>query len=202
MSHIHKFFDFSSVLQKLFELDDIQNTSTTSDLFRNVFPMELTAKEKKVYSALVEHPTATTQQIGELVELSRHTVARMKKQFFEDGLLQVLILPNLKTLGVDILTFYHISFNPNKAPSAHELSQLNSPSTVFFASRKFEAVLLSAYPTYQDYKEDEMNKIRFLKENNLFSNPPFISTYMFERMELIKEFDFAPLVRKILGVDL
>jgi hypothetical protein len=47
-----------------------------------------------------------------------------------------------------------------------------------------------------------MNKIRFLKENNLFSNPPFISTYMFERMELIKEFDFAPLVRKILGVGL
>jgi len=101
---------------------------------------------------------------------------------------------------VDILTFYHISFNPNKAPSTHELSLLNSPSTVFFASRKFETVLLSAYPTYQEYKEDEMNKIRFLKENNLFSHPPFISTYMFERMELIKEFDFAPLVRKILGV--
>ncbi|MCX6663075.1 MAG: hypothetical protein NTZ75_02380 [Euryarchaeota archaeon] len=198
-SHIHKFFDFSSVLQKLFELDDIQKISTTSDLFRNVTTIELTAKEKKVYSALVEHPTATTQQIGNLVGLSRHTVARMKKQFFEDGLLQVLILPNLKTLGVDILTFYHISFNPNKAPSAHDLSLLNSPSTVFFASRKFEAVLLSAYPTYQDYKEDEMNKIRFLKENNLFSHPPFISTYMFERMELIKEFDFAPLVRKILG---
>jgi DNA-binding MarR family transcriptional regulator len=199
-SHIHKFFDFSSVLQKLFELNDIQKTSTTSDLFRNVSMIELTAKEKKVYSALVEHPTATTQQIGDLVGLSRHTVARMKKQFFEDGLLQVLILPNLKILGVDILTFYHISFNPNKAPSTHELSLLNSPSTVFFASRKFETVLLSAYPTYQEYKEDEMNKIRFLKENNLFSHPPFISTYMFEGMELIKEFDFAPLVRKILGV--
>jgi hypothetical protein len=198
-SHIHKFFDFSSFLQNIFKLDDVQKTTTTTDLFRNTTTVDLTAKEKKVYSTLVQHPTATTQQIGDLVSLSRHTVARMKKQFFDQGLLQLLILPNLKTIGVEILSFYHISFNPNKAPSTHDLSTLNSPSTIFFASRKFEAVLLSAYQTFQDYKEDEMNKIRYLKENNLFSHPPFISTYMFGRMEVIKEFDFPPLVNKILG---
>jgi len=198
-SHIHRFFDFSAFFQDLFGLDDIEKISTIPDLFRNVTTVTLTLKEKQVYCALVEHPAATTQQIGNLVNLSRHTVARMKKKFFEDGLLQMLILPNLKTLGIEILTFYHISFNLNKAPSSHDLLFLNSPSTIFFASRKFEAVLLSAYQTYQDYKEDEMNKIRFLKENNLFSHPPFISTYMLERMEVIKEFDFSPLVNKILG---
>ena len=197
-SHIHKFFDFSSFLQHIFQLDDTKNTSVTPDYFRNTTLVELTAKEKKVYSALVQHPTATTQTIGDFVDLSRHTVARMKKKFFDDGLLQMLIIPNLKKLGVEILTFYHISFNPNKAPSADNLSFLNSPYTIFYASRKFEAVLLSAYRTYQDYKEDEMNKIRFLKENNLFSHPPFVSTYMLERMEVIKEFNFPPLVNKIL----
>jgi DNA-binding MarR family transcriptional regulator len=199
-SHIHRFFDFSCVLEKLFGLHEKSGTVQGSELFRNMNPVEFTEKERKVYSALVEYPTGTTQQIGELVGLSRHTVARMKKKFFDAGLLQLFTLPNLKKLGVDILTFYHISFNPHNAPSTQELSVLDSASTVFFASRKFEAVLLSAYPTYQEYKEDEMNKIRFLKENNLFSHPPFVSTYMFERMELIKEFDFAPLVRKILGV--
>jgi DNA-binding Lrp family transcriptional regulator len=197
-SYIHRFFDFSTFFQDSFGLDGIQKISITSDLFRNVTTVALTPKEKKVYSALVEHPTATTQQIGDLVNLSRHTVARMKKEFFENGLLQTLIIPNLKTLGVEILTFYHIRFNLNKAPSTHDLSFLNSPSTIFFASRKFEAVILSVYETYQDYKEDEMNKIRFLKENNLFSHPPFISTYMVERMEVIKEFDFPPLINKIL----
>jgi hypothetical protein len=197
-SHIHKFFDFSSFLQNIFELNDVEKISDTPQLFRNTTEIDLTPKEKKVYNTLVEHPTATTQQIGSLVSLSRHTVARMKKQFFDQGLLQILILPDLKTIGVQILSFYHISFNPNKAPGVHDLSFLNSPSTIFFASRKFEAVLLSAYQTYQDYKEDEMNKIRYLKENNLFSHPPFISTYMFERMQVIKDFDFPPLVNKIL----
>ncbi len=198
-SHVHKFFDFSSFLHNTFHLDDGQQPSTTVELFRNTTTVDLTPKEKKVYSALVEYPIATTQQIGERVHQSRHTVARMKKKFFEEGLLQIINLPDLKTLGVEILTFYHISFNPNKAPSTQDLSILNSPSTIFFTSRKFEAVLLSAYQTYQDYKEDEMNKIRFLKENNLISHPPFISTYMFDRMQIIKEYDFSPLVRKILG---
>jgi DNA-binding MarR family transcriptional regulator len=198
-SHIHRFFDFAPILQQLFNIDDHEK-HTPTDHFSNVTLMELTSKEKKVYNALVEHPTATTQQIGDQVDLSRHTVARMKNQFFDTGLLQVLTLPDLQKLGLDILTFYHISFNPSKAPSTMELVALDSPFTIFFASRKFETVLLSAYPTYQQYKADEMNKIRYLKENNLFSLPPVISTYRFEHMVLIKEFDFAPLVRKILGL--
>lgn len=198
-SHIHRFFDFSSCLQEFFDLEEQPETSKEPQFFLNVSRAKLTPKEKKVYEAVVNHPTITTQAIGDRVNLSRHTVARMKKKFFQEGLLQILILPNLKKLGVEILAVYHISFNPNKAPSTQELVFLNSPSTIFFISRKFEAVILSVYRTYQDYKEDEMNKIRFLKENNLLSHPPFISTYMFERMEVIKEFDFSPLVHKIVG---
>lgn len=199
-SHIYRFFDFAPILQQLFSIKDNYENHSPNDLFSDVTPMDLTIKEKKVYSTLVEHPTATTQQIGDQVGLSRHTVARMKNQFFDNGLLKLLTLPDLQKLGLDILTFYHISFNPNKAPNTTELSALDSPYTIFFAIRKFETVLLSAYPTYQQYKADEMNKIRYLKENNLFSLPPFISTYRFGHMALIKEFDFAPLVRKTLGL--
>jgi DNA-binding MarR family transcriptional regulator len=198
-SHIHRFFDFSTFFQHLFNLPDNPTSPSTPELFRTLSTTDFSPKEKKVYSALVAHPTATTQQLGSLVNLSRHTVARMKKKFFEEGLLETLILPNLKKLGIEILTFTHIRFNLNKAPSTQELAILNTPSTIFFASRKFEAVLLSAYQTYQDFKEDEMNKIRYLKEHNLFSQPPFISTYTFERMQVIKDFDFSPLVRKIIG---
>jgi DNA-binding MarR family transcriptional regulator len=198
-SHMCRFFDFASILQQYFNLED-HRTGETADLFKDVTPVELSMKEKKVYSALVEHPTATTQEIGDLVDLSRHTVSRMKNEFFDNGLLQLLTLPDLQQLGFDILAFYHISFNPNKAPAASDLAYLASPSTIFFANRKFESVLLCAYPTFQEYKKDEMNKIRYLKEHNLFSQPPFVRTYMFEHMKLIKDFDFAPIVRKTLSI--
>ncbi|MBN1280269.1 MAG: hypothetical protein JXA00_01325 [Candidatus Thermoplasmatota archaeon] len=198
-SQVHRFFEFSSVLQQLFGGEQLPLLSSTTEAFGTTTTVELTSKEKKVYAALVEHPTATTQFIGDRVGLSRHTVARMKRQFFEENMLRMVTLPNLQMLGLDILTLYHFHFNPHKAPSSEELLALNSPSTVLYASRKFEAVLVSAYPTYQEYKQDEMDKIRFVKEQNLFSTPPFISAYMVDRMALIKAFDFAPLVNKILG---
>lgn len=152
-----------------------------------------------MYAAIVKHPDATTQQIGAEVGLSRHTVSRMKKQFFENDLMREIVVPDLKKLGFEILVFYHIKFNPNNAPSGKDISYLDSPSTIFLAKRKFESVIISAYPTYQEYKQDEMNKIRFLKENNLISHAPFIGTYTFEHMVVIKDFDFAPITKKTLG---
>lgn len=198
-SSIHRFFDFSAFLQNIFGLEKIRTIQSTTNLFRDVSTVELTLKEKKVYNALIKNPMKTTQQIGDLVGLSRHTVSRMKKKFYEEGLIQMLTIPNLKKLRVEILAFSLYSFNSNKAPNTQELLFLNTPSTIFFASRKFEAALLSVYQTYQDYKEDEMKKIRFLKEHNLLSASPFNSTYIIERMEVIKDFEFSPLVRKILG---
>ena len=158
----HAFF------KDLFELDDIQKTSTTSDLFRNVTTIDINTKRKKSVqrargTSNCNHTTNRRPRWTVTTYGCSHEKTILRRRITTD----CSSCPNLKTLGVEILTFYHISFNPNKAPSTHELSLLNSPSTVFFASRKFEAVLLSAYPTYQDYKEDEMNKIRFLKENNL-----------------------------------
>jgi DNA-binding MarR family transcriptional regulator len=197
-SHISRFFDYSRLLKKMFSLNE-NDLETNNGWFDSIKKAEISLKEKKVYTALVEYPNATTQKIGDKVGLSRHTVARMRNSFFKQGLLKQIAIPNLKKLGVEILTFYHIRFNPNKAPKKSDIAYLDSPYTVFLASRKFETVVISAYPTYQDYKEDEMNKIRFLKENNLIAYTPFVGTYMFENMAVIKDFDFAPITKKILA---
>jgi hypothetical protein len=197
-SHISRFFDYSRLLNKMFSLKE-NKPEIDNEWFNSTKEPDLSIKEKMVYTALVEFPNATTQNIGNKVGLSRHTVARMRNSFFKQGLLKQIALPNLKKLGVEILTFYHIRFNPNKAPKKSDIVYLDSPYTIFLASRKFETVVLSAYPKYQDYKEDEMNKIRFLKENNLIAYPPFVGTYMFEGMAIIKDFDFAPITKKILA---
>ena len=198
-SRIARFFDYSRLLHRMFSLEEEKKAGTVVKWFHDMKDVELSPKERKVYVALVEYPSATTQYIGKKMGLSRHTIARMKNHFFEEGLLKQIVLPDLRRLGVEILAFYHIKFNPHKAPSKADIDYLDSPFTVLLANRKFEAVVLSAYPTYQDYKEDEMNKIRFLKENDLIFYPPFIGTYMFEKMAVIKDFDFVSITKKILG---
>ena len=201
-SHIYRFFDFARVLKNAFQIEDKNDDKNNSEWFKEIKNFELSEKEKKVFVEIIKNPDATTKQIGELVGLSRHTISRMKTKFFENNLLKKITLPNLNKLGFEILAFYPIKFNPSNAPSKKDIDKLDTSSTVFLARRMFETVIISAYPTYQDYKEDKMNKIRYLKENDFILYTPLIGKYMFERMVVIKDFNFAPITNKTLTPDM
>lgn len=201
ISNIVRFFDFSRVLKDFFEIKDIDDENDSNDFFRDIENVILNDKEKKVYYTLINNPNATTQKIGDMVGISRHTVSRMKKSFFNNNMLKNITIPNLKKLGFEILAFYPINFNPNKYPSKDDIKFLDTSSTLFFARRKFEGVIISAYYSYQKYKEDKMHKIRFLKEKDLISETPQIGKYVFDRMTVIKDFDFYPISKKILELD-
>lgn len=198
-SNIIRFFDFARVLKHTFNInhnpDGIKNS-----WFKNVEDIELSEKEKRVFRSIVKNPEATNQSIGDMTDLSRHTVSRMRNDFFEKGLLRKIVMPSLEKLGFEILAFYHIRFSPHNHPDEKDLEFLDSPSSIFFACKKFEAVLISAYHNYQSYKEDKMNKIRFLKENDFVSETPVAGKYMYERMVVIKDFAFEPIVSKILNL--
>jgi len=200
ISKIIRFFDFSRILKEFFGIDNFNGNKSGFDWFSKVNYLNLNEKEKKVYVSLLQNPNYTTQKIGDIVDLSRHTVARIKKDFFNKNLLKKLTIPNLRKLGFEILAFYPIKFNPGKYPSEKDISMLDTNSTLFFARRKFEVVIVSAYPTYQMYKEDKMHKIRFLKENDFISFTPLIGKYVYDRISVIKDFNFAPISKKILNL--
>lgn|GEM_PF-313414 len=197
-STIHRFFDYARLLQQLFTLPLLPQPSNRP-WFSGTEPTSLSPTEQQVFLALVQYPTATTQDIGTMLAVSRHTVARMKNDFLTQGLLRPIIIPDLKKLGFELLTFTHLQFNPHKAPTDDDLTALDTPATIFLASRKFEAVRLAAYPTYQSYLEDDMTILRHLKENDLLASPPTTGAYSYDRLAFIKDFDFASLTRKILA---
>ena len=198
-SNIYRFFDYARVLKKTFKIEDKQKEKKKDySCFKKTEFVNLSKKEKKVFIELIKNPDYTTKQIGDIVSLSRHSVSRMKKRFFENDLLKRIIVPNLKKLGFEILAFYPIKFNPSNYPKENDLKFLDSSSTVFFAQRQFEAVIISVYSNYQDYKEDKMKKIRYLKENGFISHTPLIGKYIVDKMEIIKDFDFPPIVKKII----
>jgi len=196
-SYITRFFDYSRVLKNSFQLKDDKNASQYR-WFKSVRNFELSKKEKEVYIKLIKNPESSTQNIGRKVGLSRHTISRMKNKFYENDLIKNITLPNLKLLGFQIMAFYPIKFNPSKSPSKKDINKLDSDSTIFLAGKQFETVIISAYPTYQSYKEDKLSKIRYLKENDLILYTPLIGKYIFDRMIIIKDFDFASLSKKLL----
>ena len=200
ISKVYRFFDFSHLLKKSFNLDlesvdKVKDRSFTSN--KNVL---LTDREKKIFCSLIKYPEISNSNLSKKMEISRHTVSRLRRNFESDNLIRRINLPNLKKLGFEILTTYHIRFDPRNHPDMEkdETSSLLSDSTILLASRMFETFMLSVHTDFDDYNRDTTRIMQILKEKKWISNNPMIRTHSLNELVFIKDFIFAPIAEKIL----
>jgi DNA-binding MarR family transcriptional regulator len=203
ISKIYRFFDFAPLIRGSFELDLETEAEVENVEFRSNEDVVFSDTEKNVYCMLVSYPELSDSDVGRELGVSRHTVSRLRRKFEENNLMSKISLPNFVKLGFEILAFYHIRFDPRNPPNMDddEAATLMSDSTVFFASRRFEAVMISIYKNYDDYKTDMMKIMQILKENQWIAEDPIIRTYSLSSMVFIKDFKFAPIASKIVGCD-
>ena len=202
ISKIYRFFDFSPLIRSSFKLDLGKEEEISIVNFASK-EEELSDTEKNVYCMLISYPELSDSDIGRELGVSRHTVSRSRRKFEETNLMRKIILPNFVKLGFEILAFYHIQFDPRNPPDIDEddAATLITDSTIFFASRRFESVMISIYKNYDDYKRDTMKIMQILKENQWISKDPIIRTYGLNTLVSIKDFKFAPIASKIIGCD-
>jgi len=203
ISKIYRFFDFAPLLKSSLELniepdEELEKVETFSEE-----EMTFSDTEKNVYCMLIKYPDLSDSDIGSEMGVSRHTASRLRRKFESNNLIRWINLPNLKSLGFEILSFLHIQFDPRNSPDMEkdEALLLMSDSTVFMASRMFEAVMISVYSNYDDYNKDTTRIMQTLKENKWIAQNPMIRTYSLHEMIFIKDFKFAPITRKVLGCD-
>jgi len=201
ISKIYCFFDFAPLLKRCFGLELQPNELDRDVYFRKREDVSFSATEKKIYCMLIKYPHLSDTDIGIKLGVSRHNVSRLRRVFENGGLIKKINLPNLQKLGFEILTFFHIRFNPRNPPNMdkNETMFLMSESTIFMASRRFEALMLSVYAKYDDYKIDKARMMHFLKENKWIASNPTIQEYSLNKSIFIKNFNFAPITQKILG---
>jgi DNA-binding MarR family transcriptional regulator len=203
ISALYRFFDFAPLLKKSFGLSfDEEDTITNFGLIDDKHII-LSDTEKNVFCMVISYPEMSDSDIGREIGISRHTVSRLRRGFEGKNLVRNISLPNLQKLGYEILAFYHIEFDPRNPPKMenNEAALLMSDSTIFFATRMFEAVMISVYHNYIDYKSDMMNIMQVLKKNKWIAHDPVIRTYGLNTMVFIKDFLFAPITHKIVGCD-
>ena len=203
ISKIYRFFDFASLLRRSFELDAEAETEVENVHFGSKEDVVFSDTEKNAYCMLISYPELSDSDIGRELGVSRHTVSRLRRRFEENNLMRRLNLPNFVKLDFEILAFYHIRFDPRNPPDMenHEAASLISDSTVFLASRRFEAVMISIYKDYEDYKRDRTKIMQVLKENQWIAEDPMIRTHGLSTLVSIKDFKFAPITHKIVGCD-
>jgi DNA-binding MarR family transcriptional regulator len=200
ISKIYRFFDYAPLLRKSFRLDLEEEKEVDLD---QGYGSTLSDTEKNVLCMLVGYPEMSESWIARELGVSRHTVSRLRRGFDERALIERLTIPNQRKLGFEILAFYHFRFDPRNPPKMEndEGAVLMSDSTIFLATRVFEAIMISIYSDYNDYKSDQAEILKVLRENRWISKEPLIRTYGVNTMAFIKEFKFAPLTKKIVGCD-
>jgi DNA-binding MarR family transcriptional regulator len=202
ISKIYRFFDFSNLLRYNFQLDFRKNIETRS-LVKTI-DIHLSDTEKDVYYMFIKYPEFTDTKIGNELGISRHSVSRLRKGFENNDLVGRMNLPDFKKLGFEIFTFFHIQFDPQNPPNMDndDAALLLSDSTIFFATRRYEACMLSLHSDFDDYNMDKTRILQVLKENKWIAENPIIHTYSLKELNYIKNFRFAPIARKIVGCDL
>ena len=203
ISRIYRFFDYGPLLRKNLNLNLKDEENVINLAFQNETDVKFSDTQKNVYCMMISYPEMSDNDLGKEIGVSRHTISRLRRGFEEEQLIRHLTLPNLQKLGFEILSFCHIRFNPRSSPNMDndEAAVLMSDSTVLFASRRFEAVMISIYKNYDDYKTDIMNIMQKLKHNGWIAEDPTIKTYGLNSTVLIKDFIFAPITNKIVGSD-
>ena len=187
ISQIPLFFDFDALIADAFDIE--LKVETKRGLDSIVKQAELSKTEKIILLAMVENPDATDFTLAEIVDMSRHTVSKVKHKLEETGLIVKKRIPNLEKLGFKVMTFNHINFSPSKPLDDKLLKSnvLNNPSSIFLAARSFECVLLSVYKDYEAYREDHGMRLQHLKENNYLADMPITGKYMLPSMVVMKD---------------
>ena len=203
ISKFYRFFDFAPLLRRSFELGSELEVEAEIVDFGSKGEVVFSDTEKNAYCILISYPELSDSDVGRELGVSRHTISRLRRKFEGNNLMSKLNLPNFVQLGFEILVFYHIQFDPRNPPNMEEdeAASLMSDSTVFFASRRFESVMISIYRDYEGYKRDRTKIMQSLKENQWIAKDPMIRSYGLNTMAFIKDFKFAPIASKIVGCD-
>jgi len=201
ISKVYRFLDFAPLLKQNFQLDHLSDKSVITIDFSDNNQITFSNTEKKVYCMLIRFPELSDSKIGTKVGVSRHTVSRLRRDFEKNNLMRKINLPDLKKLGFEILTLFHIRFDPRNSPDMekNDASLLMSDSTIFLASRMFEAFMLSVHVDYDDYNSNKTHVVQVLKENKWIAKDPLTRAYSLNELIFIKDFKFAPIAKKIIG---
>ncbi len=190
-----KFFDYSNILENLFNLEFKQEKSAPPP------SKKLSQNEKELVYAFTKFPEANNQKIQELTRFSKPTIIKIKKKLFSQGYLQQVIIPNIKKLGFSFSSMiYHRLNKPilNKKPQVIQLAQQSKNSYLSLIGDK-QILILSVY---QDYHQ--LEKISFQKKNiyqKMFQTLETPEIYSFQEPKTAK-LDFSALVKQAFDLDL
>ena len=159
--------------------------------------------EKRIYYELIRHPEYSDYKIADVANCSRHTVSRMKNEFYLEKLMRTTTIVNLEQLGLGILAFTHSRFNPKTTIDERKnylqiVTDIQTP--IFNISRRLEGIMLTPFRNFEEYQMIHSEVTRFSAREEILSEDPTTMLLSIPRMTVLKDHDNAVLTKKMLGL--
>ncbi len=193
---------FANIVYDYFELD-VPQPKTTPPFQSSKEPVDLSKTEKAVLVDMVANPTNTDREIAESVKLSRQAVTRIRNRLTDDGMLTRICVPRLYRWGFEICAIAHPKFSLDVPWEKRLRTEPKAAvETSFYSvSKADEAVSCYMVPKFTQYSERLESILGWYHKAKAFDDELEVTLFSLERTSELRNFDFAPAVRHILGAD-
>jgi hypothetical protein len=203
---IFSFFDFAPLLNRIFEIEPLEDSIGDVDVGSErvkceVKHVEMNALEKEVYLGLIRYPEMPDTLLSEKIGCSRQVLTRLRYRFLERKLIKKRRIVSLEKLGFNILSMTHSKFNPLKPlrerqKSVRHIATMQTP--IFNIARDPESLMLTAYRDFEEFKRLHHEFISFCAEHDSLRGEPVTLVLSIPRLFEVKWLVYEGLVKKVL----
>ena len=190
---VSRFFDYAPLIAERFGLkhEDKKEKKVKTRHWRP------TKRERIVFNELIKNPGASDEKVSKHSKVSRQTVNNLKNKFKKQGLIRPLKIPDIRTLGFNLLSFTHLHMNPHhniKDREEYRTSLLDDPGHLLKISGDFESILISAHKDYTEYRKSYEKMMDTYQENKLLLEEPVTQLYPLDQSRHILHHDYSRIV--------
>jgi DNA-binding MarR family transcriptional regulator len=199
-----RFFDFSRILGERVGVELPDPRPQPNLRLEKAPPRHLSRLERKVYLGLVRFPELADRSIARRIGASRQSVTKIRKRFESEGLLAHARVPDILKMGTEMISMSSYEFAPGitlpMRKKGIEWSLRELPS-FFQVVGSREGMIIVMERKFEDLQRHQSESARFFTDKVLLKDELRITSFAVRDLFIVKDFNFAPVVKKILGMD-
>lgn len=163
--------------------------------------LKLTPTEKKVLVAVIREPDATSTQLTKRLGISRVSISKAKKKFFDEKLIRYNNVLHLQKIGCDIFAVMAIHLNPKLMPKIKEEGvefTIKTLAPIFSIYQETEFVNFYPAMDYAEYIE-KINAVKSFYKKHQFIVGEIKETLVAVKEVKFQKVDFANIVEKLIN---
>ena len=212
-TRFERFFSYGPLMNRLFNLKQDDSISDKDNLIYEeqlqpdkdgTYPpmtYDFSNTERKVFQGLLEHPDDSNRELAEKINVSKNTLASMKKKFLNENVIFPRVVPDLLKLGIKLLVFFFGQFDPDSTSGDRQLGIEKCDDQfkpILLAVKDSDFYILYAVTSFEEYHSSSTKVMTYFSEKKLIA--PNYNTVIFSlpHARIIKEHEYLPLVEKLI----